>query len=570
VEGAPLTPPGRTPWIVATLLLLGGTGLFAVLAFPGLPGALGSSYAVSAFNLPHLWAFDHAARMLDGERPFQLSTTAVGYPGPVETRFIAWVPILMAAALRPIFGPVGAYNLVFLLGPTIAGLAAFGWIRRAAGAPPLLASAAALTFATSPYMLGCLASGQICKSQIWIFPAALLAQHESVAPDRTWRGRLVGLLALGATGLAAAFTEPTYALMLPFALGVAAAGRVLAGPSRLLSIVVLTVGLGLVAAGMYPAKGYYGDAATSLVSQAFHPADRAVADATLVDQVANWEQTILGQMKVPKDPQEAMHLTWMPWPLLVGGLWGLLRGGSAGRVGAGIAIVGATMAMGEELVHHGVVVRQDGHPVWLPMSWLAHAGYPLARSGMYYRAIAVPSAGLALALGAAGAKADWRGRALAVALALGAYGEGLYGTRGIWPRPVAELPAAAVAERIAALPGEGAVLDVPWAVTSNDWQQYLGETVLHGRPTNALPRALRPMDIPVLKQLDGQLRLALVSADPPAAIRALGFRFVVWHPFNDETGVGLLGWTRALGAPNVEGRYRWWDLGELPTGTPPR
>lgn len=165
---------------------------------------------VSAFNLPHLWAFDHAARMLVGERPWSLQTDVVGYPGPVEARIIAWAPILMTVPLRPLLGPVGAYNLVLLLAPTLAGLAAFAWLRRLVG-PGVAAVAGALPFATSPYLLGCLAAGQICKAQIWLLPAALYVQQRSwetasegapAGAVRRWGARLLAIAALGALGFA--------------------------------------------------------------------------------------------------------------------------------------------------------------------------------------------------------------------------------------------------------------------------------------------------------------------------------------------------------------------------------
>jgi hypothetical protein len=384
--------------------------------------------------------------------------------------------------------------------------------------------------------------------------------------------------------LVAAFTEPTYALLLPFALGATAVWTVLEGTPepvegrwaglarRLGPAVRAPLALAVAAAGMFPAKAYYGGAATSAISQAFHPATRPIVITDVPSRVATWTTTVLGQVDWPRDRVDTVHVTYLTAMLLGAGLVGFVVGRRVGRLGLALAVVGGILAVGELAVTGRSVLYRAGEPVHLPASWLARLGYPFATSGMYYRAVAIVILGLVL--GAAGlvarlatlprlaARGPWVAGIGAAVIVAVSTADGLRATGPLWPRVAAPVAGASLWAEIAATPGDEAVLTAPWVATTNEWRRYLGAAVLHGHPTNALPRALRPQEIPVLGALDADLKAALSEPDPRAAIRALGIRWVVWYPIPVDAPPDLPTVVRALGPGRVVDGLRVWDLAE--------
>lgn len=583
----------RAAWV--PLVLVAAASGWAALVFPTVAASPGALVAEGAFQLPHLWAFDHVARMMWGELPWSTTTDRIGFPGPVEARFIAWVPMLAAGLLHPLVGAVASFNLVTLATPAATALATWALVRRVAPrSDPAAAGLVAVLYATSPFMLANLVSGQVCKGQQWVFPVGVLAMvvavHPGVvAPGRLRLARAAGrdlghLAALALASAAAAFTEPTYALLLPFAWGATAVWAVLEGDPepiegrwawaarRVGPLVRGPLALAAAAAGMYPAKEYYGGAATATISQAFHPATRPVVITDVPTRVATWNTTILGQVDWPRNLVDTVHVTYLTATLLVVGVIGFGIGRRLGRLGFALTVAGTVLAVGEYAVRGRSVVYADGEPVALPAAWLAHWGYPLATSGMYYRAVAVVILGLVLGAVAAvarvgshprlGARGPLVALGLAVAIVGGATWDGLRATTPLWPRAAVPIQGAALWEEVAKVPGDDAVLAAPWVSTTNEWRRYLGGAVLHGHPTNALPRALRPQEIPVLGQLDRSLQAALTEPDPRAAIRALGIRWVVWYPIPVDAPPDLPTLVHALGPGTTVDGLRVWDLSD--------
>ena len=186
-------PETSTSRLALVVLFLAALAAAAALHWP-LPMELDSSRVHAHFHGSHVWCFDHIFAMLTGSEPFEHHTRRIGFPENVQLRFIAWVPALLSAPLRLVLGPLGAYNVVLLLSPAISALAAWLLIRRITAASPFTCAGAALAFALSPYVMGCLANGQIAKIQLWILPLHLWAMSvaHSVANSGPCRGPLVG------------------------------------------------------------------------------------------------------------------------------------------------------------------------------------------------------------------------------------------------------------------------------------------------------------------------------------------------------------------------------------------
>lgn len=132
--------------------------LSAALFWP-LPLMLRQDIPVSAFGDSHVWAFDQIARMLNGEIPWSKVSDRAGFPRERLAPLLGWAPALLSAGLRPVLGPLGAFNLTMLASPALVALAAWAWIRRATGAGRLAAAVGALAFAFSPPNLANLAAG---------------------------------------------------------------------------------------------------------------------------------------------------------------------------------------------------------------------------------------------------------------------------------------------------------------------------------------------------------------------------------------------------------------------------
>lgn len=555
-----MEPEGSGPWsrgASAALLAVAVTAVIAALNAPLLSG-LGESVPTSAFHSGHAWMFDHLARIALGERPLSWQTDALAFPAGAELRPIALAPALLAGLLRPVVGPLAAYNLSWLVSPALSGLAMMALARRLSGAGPASCAAAALPFALAPYALGCLASGQVAKLQLWALVLPTLAASSLVSRPG-WRPAL----ALALCTLVTTFTSPSIGLLLPFALVTVAALGLRGGRRASLGG---ALSLGVAALSMLPAWRFYASSAHrhSDAGRVWgtQPALRPELDVDVAAAIARVHGTFLPPELHLASVTDAVHLTYLPWPLLLGGALALALRGPGWGVGAALTGLGAALAMGERVWWGAHPLELGGVHLLLPDHFLRAWGYPLASSGMYYRAIALAVLGLSLLLASAAARLGGRrGLALALVLGLGASAEGVRACAPLFPRaPRLTLPFQALQD-MAQDPTPGAVLSLPLEHHGNDAQDALLIAATHGRPTTAAPLVMRRMELEHLRRLEAQLGEALRGAEPRQALRALGFRYVVWHEIQDDGGPGRGELLQALGPPEVQGaRAMLWRL----------
>ncbi len=540
-------------WGAPLCLGVFAVGLTTMLLHGGLASGLRDQFVDNVFHPSHAWAFDHISRMLLGEAPLSVHTDRIGYPGITDVRFIAWVPALLSIPLRPLFGPLGAYNAVLLLSPCLALLAAVAFLRRVTGQRPSVCVAAATVFALCPYILGCMANGQVAKLQHWVIPLFLLCMHQVWArPSEAWKW----CLALFGVTVATVFTSPSYALQLPILAG----GAVLMGlPSG--GVAWLKRGalaLGLVALGLLPAQSYYQVTDPFPVAEIGGESVETIA-AFVPAQVegdrlgpfpgknaAELNDLLLGTGERKPVHRGSNHVAYLGLPLL------LLAGLLAGRRGTAMAWIlvggGAVLALGPTLTWAGQTVTVGSYRLLLPSAIFPISGYPLATSGMYYRLILLSALGLSLLVAqGAGRWPGGKGLAVAVGLAILGLGDGLRANRGLWPFVSHEVLGVDLYEQMRSDPAPGAVLDLPIWIGPNAGDGYMLASVLHGRATTGLPRD--SFGLEHIYELEFTLRRLLEFQDPPRARQALaqrGFRYVVSHE-----KVGVQNWP-----PNVRRRPR--------------
>lgn len=537
-------------------LVLGGWLHQGVLGDPAHLRILG------AFHDGHVWAFDRMARGILGQEPLGLTTPMAAFPGRLDIRYIAWVPALLALPFRPFLGPLGAYNVVVLLSPALAALAAWGLFRRVLRANPWTAAISSLAWAFCPFILGNLANGQTEKASHWLLPLFLWALG-AFLEGPAWV--LPGLALVLATWMAA-FTEPTLTLLLPLAAVCQGAWWVWVAPKRPMALLRLVLAAMLAMAALAPAWAYYMGPPVEGAS-VLNPGPEFSGDI-LPDPppVATFGDTFLGTGRREINPALCNHITYLGLPLLATLLvlgWRRARG--RGLVLAWF-LTGTVLAFGPRLAWDGQWVRVDGRHLLLPAALLDLAGYPLKQAGMYYRVILLGSLGLAglLATSTTWIRRPWVGVALAWILGVGAVADGVRATRPLWPRPVAAVPAASLLERMGQDPVPGAVLDLPMETDTWGNGLHLLSAVLHGRATTALAAHTRISDTPNLARVSEDLSAAFVAGDSEGTRSRLherGYRYVVWRTQPRSFGRGLPGWTTVLGTPMVEDGVRYWVLG---------
>jgi hypothetical protein len=528
-----------------------------VLHRPLLPRA-GDTRALASFHDSHIWTFDHIARMVGGDRPLSTLTEAIGYPETVRAPAIAWAPALLAAPLNSLLGPVGAYNTILLLSPALAALAMIGLLRSTTRAGPALAAAAAVAYALCPYALGCLASGQMAKIQHWVIPLYLWALLIGVRGPRAWLGiPLAGLMAI-----VAGFTSPSTAVLLPLlALPWAAALVWRAGDLRWPTLGRAAAVLTITALCLLPAQRYYGNLRDGGHPSAFEPRaanwDRLPTPAP----VAQLEGLFLGRGGLARDDHQTSHVTYLGWPLLLAAMALSFRR-FRGRGLAWIAIgVGVVVAVGPWLVSGDAIVELGPRRIALPAYLLELLGYPMARTGTYYRAVVLASLGLSLALagGLAGRRRVWA-IPLALALATLQVGDALRVTRPLWPRPALAVEGRATLEEMRDDPAPGAVFDLPVECGTYEGGVAMLAAVIHGRATTALPRQSKSY-LPRVAQLMATLDGALADGplDGRRQLAERGFRYLVWRPWlDDERTRSRL--VDGLGPPDHDGEIVVWTL----------
>lgn len=571
------TSQGRWRWIWAPLVgFLAALALTAAFQWP-VPLHLRTHYVVAAFNGDHVWAFDHIARMLTGQEPLSTQIDDLGFPEPRDARLILWVPSVLAMPLRPLLGPLGAYNLIILLSPGLSLLVTWAFLRRLTRADGWVCSLAALTYVLSPYVLGSLASGQMAKIQLWIPPLYLMALHGVMTGPRRW----AWLLLAGASLLMGVFTSASTSVFLPFAAVVLVIHQMFQEwprPWRPAGWALLAAGIS--AASMYPALSYYAPLEESPIMPAFMPGRPPPLDR--VPDPPSWAEpvrTFLGTgyfkpipwhlRRAPgedrhKDRRPVRHMTYIGLPILALGLLLSVRRFSGRGFAWGLVVVGLVLAAGPYVVLDGEFVLRGGRRMILPAWFLDKLGYPTARSGMYYRAIHLVSLGLALAfVGGAGRLSRARGRALAIALIAAVAWDTWRVAGPLWPQEVRRARGLDALKAMAADGHPGAVLELPIEIMDYQSQEMMLAAVFHGRHSTCLPQDRRPEEDPTVARLTWDVGRALASEDPAvnhAALARLGFRYVIFRPHLHNHGDPLPDLKTALGPPSTEGELLTWRI----------
>ncbi|MCB9746014.1 MAG: hypothetical protein H6740_25790 [Alphaproteobacteria bacterium] len=536
----------------ALTLLLVATALSCALTWP-LPLHLGEWVIHDAFSASHAWAADHVFQALFGERALN-PTSAAGYPYVRYVPFIGWGPNALSWPLRPALGALGAFQVVHLLSLPLTALATLPLLRRWTDADPWTCAAAALAFASCPYLLSTLAIGETPKLQAWGFPLFLWAAQRWL--DGRWTGG--PLMALVATVLG--FTSPYYGMALPLVTGALCVIAVLQRRGWR-AWAWAAAPLAWTAAALLPVFFYFSQPPLPLVAQMMRPALAGETGMVLPSPhpVATPQDLLFGAAPAARGAYEVYHLAYLGLPLLVAclALLGLRRARAKGAwAGAALLLGGVLLAMGPNLA---LGERFTALP--LPATVLAWAGYPYIKGGMWFRLVVLASLGLSvlLASGLSGRRwAPW----LAWGLVGLHVGDALRAS-GPWPLTVEPVPGyAQLAEmRVTGSTSDGAVLQLPlqegpgWAES----QILLAAAAVHGRPTTALSRDVLAIEASAMRAMIAQ---AMDAPDPAAALRALGFRYVTHQPMPKlRSRISREELDAKLGPGEGGALFMSWDLG---------
>ncbi|MCB9764831.1 MAG: hypothetical protein H6739_33960 [Alphaproteobacteria bacterium] len=541
------------PALPALTVLALGAAVVAALTWP-LPLHLGAWHLQDAFSASHAWVADHVFQATFGDRPLD-PTAAAGYPVQRHGPFIGLAPILASWALRPVAGPLAAFQVIHLASLPLSALALWPLLRRWTDADRWTCAAACLTFGLCPYLLSTLSIGETPKLQAWLLPLFLWATA------RWLDGEARGAAWLVALTLVTGFTSPYYGLALPLVIvahcGLVGAARWRAGwPQRLRA----AGGVALVAAALLPVYLYLSGPPRPVEEGLMRPAAAGQVGMALPlpHPVATPRDLLLGNALPARSPYEIVHMAYLGLPLLLGvvALLALRRGGRG--LGPGIALLlgGVLLAMGPNLA-----LGEQFTAAPLPATVLGWIGYPFLRGGMWFRLVVLASLGLSVLLAVAASRLP-RGAWIAWALALVHVGDAVRAT-GPWPKPSRAVPGLrALAEmRTSMNPMDGAVLHLPlqegpgWAES----QKMLLAAVVHGRYTTGLTRDVQTPEAQAMRRWVAE---AVDAPDPAAALRARGFRYVVLQPMPPlPIRISRETLTEKLGEPaGGPGLWRW-DLG---------
>jgi len=540
----------QRPHLLAFLI---GAALAFALCWP-LPLGFGSHWNPSAYLASHAWVANHLFDSLSsGSNPHQVYE--LGYPWIREARFIGWVPAIASWPLRPLFGPLGAYQLICLLSFPFSAWMATRWIESQSKCSPWMAAPAGLIFAFCPYQLATLQTGEVPKLQIWVIPLFLLGLSAVKKLRSRSTAVLVGICIIGS------FTSPYYGASFPLFAGLAAliyAKRKEMG--RAMAVLIAT------AAGMLPALLYFGDHPEGGASL-FRPAKATLSPDTLLPvphPVASLRDLTLGMPSHSSSPWDTVHESSLGLVMILACAFFFWRSRAEKRegrlLGLGVGLIGLFLAMGPTLV-----LVDHKTPIPLPVSFLELANYPLKTGGMYYRMAPIALLGMALIL-ATSLPQKRRGFAL-MWLIVGLQTAEAIRHTGPWPLQVEPVPSQGFFRSIAG--EDGAVFTVPVLTTRapGGAQKTVLRGLIHGRPVTALPSDVNSTE---MRQMQKLLDKSLKQPDPSKALRDEGFRYVIYHPeFNTLSHRAerdrLL---RILGEPTRQPRFLLWDLG--PTTLRPR
>ncbi len=541
-------------WVLPLLLVVAvAVAAMAWVHWP-LPLLLRSGVVRGAFHGSQVWCFQHMADQLSGEQAWSATTSLIGYPNQMRAPTVGWVPALLVAPLQALLGPVGAYNAAVLLSPALCAAITWLFLRRALRAEPWPAAAGALAYSLSPYMLGIVANGQIEKVQAWILPLYLWLLLAVIRGRRPW----LALPGLALVTAASALTSPSIAMLIPMAAVVWALGALQgdrhARGSRLAWILVA---LAATAEVLLLVSMYYGDLRAQGVLSAFQPASFQATDAQPYPlNVAEPACVFLGACVLGKaESLTGNQVSYLGLSLLLASLVFSRERFRFRGVAWACCAIGVVVSLGPVLVQGGEYLRLGQFPIPLPAMALQRLGYPLAYSGMYYRAILLASLGLAvlLACGTSRLRPPWGAR-IALALTALLVADGWFATRELWPRRVDPIAGHQLLLKMREDPQPGAVLDLPLGHSTYKGGLRLLAAVVHGRATTGLPQIVNISQCSPMADLHAELEELFALADPQAVhaeLSRMGFRYVVRDLLLTRGTWTLDELERALGPPSL-------------------
>ena len=276
--------------------------------------------------------------------------------------------------------------------------------------------------------------------------------------------------------------------------------------------------------------------------------------------VVRIDDGILGateELTASQQASQSVQVAYMGWPVLaVGAAVSVSRFVGRG-LGWGTLLTGAVLSLGPRMAGaDGFIQREDGQELLLPALLLAELGYPIARSGMYYRFLVLAALGGGLLIAAGSGRRWW----LAWLLAAGVVGEGIHETRALWPRPSAPVPGRAALADMAADWSQGAVLAFPLKVDDHGGGEQILLSTLHERPTNGLPRDMQRQ--PPTEDALQWMAEAAASDNGAAFLRERGVRYVLWLSWlrNRRDDLSLDEVKSVLGEPEQDDGLLWWTL----------
>jgi hypothetical protein len=469
-------------------------------------------------------------------------TALVGWPAGAAYNPIMWPMV----ALAMVFEPVVAVWMTFALTPVVNALCAVVLARKF-GLNPLAQAVSGGLIAWNPWVRETLANGQL--EQAWPGVVALLWTGALATKQATtgaaWR---VPLLSVGAAACGASF--PHLAVGGAVGLGVMMLAEATLTDRRWgkVTVVLLAVAGGLLAAGAWHAAGY------NAAINAFAPKG-STGNPSSLDGLP--ETAVLSAFFVPPSPPTTssgvLHCVWLGWAMPLAAMvgLGLNRRKMAPFALAGLALI--VLALGAQI---GAIP--------LPYALLAKLSDTLARSGSAYRMVG--AAGVALAIVAAsGVRRSWLGAVLVGA----AWLETLhFGTRPL-PYVGRQIDRDPVVAELNA--HEGSVLDLPLGSKLCDAGHYAQQATRRQRPVSVITSG-----VPYSTTRGLVRRFAVAESQPDcgAALRDLvareGYRSVVLHDHGCRVSDKLRSCLKAAfgagatvpysNAPDEDRSISWWNL----------
>ena len=445
------------------LAVLGFAALATLLLFAG--GVEGVAGHPQADTYNHVWGFWQVAQAVGGgESP--LWTSAVGFPEGGALWFIDLFGALWTLPVQWAAGPAVAYEVALWVNLVLAGYAAWLLARNVGGSPPGSALAG-VGFAAAPQLLGQLHNGISETLSVGWLPLGLWALL------RFWRapGRRNGLLA-GALLCVCGFANFYYGLFLGLVWVAVGLAGLLRGRFRLELGWVVLAALPLV--GLLAAFRGTLASSSALVERDPEFVYASLVGHNMVDLLAFFHPGDFHSPDLLELFDEHLQVVvYVGWVLLVPALIGAWRSRRARWWGA-LALVSFVFALGPYLYLGGGYWQLPGG-TWVPLPFLAlFELIPIFSPISHAYRFAIP---MQLALGVCAAL--WlRGR-WAWALVPAFLVEALFLSPASWPveRSPVEVPAV-----YAAIPTEGAVLDLPVSLQVLDRSRYNLYQVSHGRP----------------------------------------------------------------------------------------